>query len=75
MKNDEFIKLVCALEPVEILGLAKILGIEIGDSTTGEQLLIDIAEKYDNLTRIRRRTLLKLLKGQIGAPSKKRGNK
>ena len=54
------------LEPQEFLGICKILGVEIykenEEPKTGEELVLEVFAKLENLGKVQRRNLEKLLK-------------
>lgn len=60
-----FLELVQWLEPVEFIGLAKLLGVPIIDSEGKEKdfllILSELVKKFEGLKRKKRRELLKVL--------------
>lgn len=66
-KKDEFINLIKYLEPVEFIGLARILCIDIinkEDKTARDfyDVLNDMVNKFNTLARKQRREILSVLK-------------
>lgn len=66
-KKNELIELITKLEPVEFIGLARILCIDIineEDKTTRDfyDVLNDIVNKFNTLARKQRREILSVLK-------------
>ena len=66
-KKDEFINLIKYLEPVEFIGLARILCVDIinkEDKTTRDfyDVLNDIVNKFNTLARKQRREILSVLR-------------
>lgn len=66
-KKNELIELITKLEPVEFIGLARILCIDIineGDQTTRDfyDVLNDIVNKFNTLARKQRREILSVLR-------------
>ena len=67
IKKDEFIKLIKYLEPVEFIGLARILCVDIinkEDKTARDfyDVLNDMVNKFNTLARKQRREILSVLK-------------
>lgn len=66
-KKDEFINLIKYLEPVEFIGLARILCVDIinkEDKTARDfyDVLNDMVNKFNTLARKQRRGILSVLK-------------
>ena len=66
-KKNELIELITKLEPVEFIGLARILCIDIineEDKTTRDfyDVLNDIVNKFNTLARKQRREILSVLR-------------
>ena len=66
-KKDEFIDLIKYLEPVEFIGLARVLCIDIMDKETKQNrdfyvVLNDMINKFNSLGRKQRREILSVLK-------------
>lgn len=66
-KKDEFINLIKYLEPVEFIGLARILCVDIinkEDKTARDfyDVLNDMVNKFNTLARKQRREILSVLK-------------
>ena len=66
-KKNELIELITKLEPVEFIGLARILCIDIineEDKTTRDfyDVLNDIVNKFNTLSRKQRREILSVLR-------------
>ena len=66
-KKNELIELITELEPVEFIGLARILCIDIineEDKTTRDfyDILNDIIDKFNTLARKQRREILSVLR-------------
>lgn len=62
---NEFLVLLFKLEPEQVYGLAKIMGISFveGDKPkSGEALLLEIVEKFPTLSRTARKRIIKLLR-------------
>ena len=67
MNNKKFINLLLKLEPVEIIGLARILCVDIIDKENKEirdfyYILNDIIDKFNMIGRKQRREILSILK-------------
>ena len=66
-KKNELIELITKLEPVEFIGLARILCVDIineEDKTTRDfyDILNDIIDKFNTLARKQRREILSVLR-------------
>lgn len=70
MKNKQFLRQLTKLEPIEFLGLARLMKIPImrehkEDEELAprefEEVLADMVQKYETLNRKQRRNLLKML--------------
>ena len=66
-KKNELIELITKLEPVEFIGLARVLCIDIineEDKTTRDfyDILNDIVDKFNTLARKQRREILSVLR-------------
>ena len=66
-KKNELIELITKLEPVEFIGLARVLCIDIineEDKTTRDfyDILNDIIDKFNTLARKQRREILSVLR-------------
>ena len=66
-KKNELIELIIKLEPVEFIGLARVLCVDIinkEDKTTRDfyDVLNDIVNKFNTLARKQRREILSVLK-------------
>ena len=66
-KKNELIELITELEPVEFIGLARVLCIDIinkEDKTTRDfyEVLNDIVDKFNTLARKQRREILSVLR-------------
>lgn len=66
-KKDEFINLIKYLEPVEFIGLARVLCVDIineEDKTTRDfyDVLNDMVNKFNTLARKQRREILSVLR-------------
>ena len=62
---NDFLALLLKLEPEQVYGLARIMGISFveGDKPkNGETLLLEIAEKFPTLSRTARKRVIKLLR-------------
>lgn len=67
-KKNELIELIIKLEPVEFIGLARVLCVDIinkEDKTTRDfyDVLNDIVNKFNTLARKQRREILSVLRG------------
>ena len=64
--NQNFMELLIKLEAVEFLGLCKFLGVKLmedsGSPRDFTDLLSDLMEKFQNLSRPRQRELIRILK-------------
>ena len=66
-KKNELIELITELEPVEFIGLARVLCVDIineEDKTTRDfyDILNDIIDKFNTLARKQRREILSVLR-------------
>ena len=66
-KKNELIELITKLEPVEFIGLARVLCVDIineEDKTTRDfyDILNDIIDKFNTLARKQRREILSVLR-------------
>ena len=66
-KKNELIELITKLEPVEFIGLARVLCVDIinkEDKTTSDfyDVLNDIVNKFNTLARKQRREILSVLR-------------
>ena len=66
-KKNELIELITELEPVEFIGLARVLCVDIineEDKTTRDfyDILNDIVDKFNTLARKQRREILSVLR-------------
>ena len=66
-KKNELVKLITKLEPVEFIGLARVLCVDIinkEDKTTRDfyDILNDIIDKFNTLARKQRREILSVLR-------------
>ena len=66
-KKNELIELITELEPVEFIGLARVLCVDIineEDKTTRDfyEVLNDIIDKFNTLARKQRREILSILR-------------
>lgn len=66
-KTNEFIKLISKLEPIEFIGIARILCVDIMDEANKtprdfEDILSDVVVKFNSLARKQRRDILKVLR-------------
>lgn len=66
-KKNELIELITKLEPVEFIGLARVLCVDIineEDKTTRDfyEVLNDIIDKFNTLARKQRREILSVLR-------------
>lgn len=66
-KKDEFTNLIKYLEPVEFIGLARVLCVDIMDKETKQNrdfyvVLNDIINKFNSLGRKQRREILSVLR-------------
>ena len=66
-KKNELIELITKLEPVEFIGLARVLCVDIineEDKTTRDfyDILNDIVDKFNTLARKQRREILSVLR-------------
>ena len=66
-KKNELIELITELEPVEFIGLARVLCVDIineEDKTTRDfyDMLNDIIDKFNTLARKQRREILSVLR-------------
>lgn len=66
-KKNELIELITGLEPVEFIGLARVLCVDIineEDKTTRDfyDILNDIIDKFNTLARKQRREILSVLR-------------
>lgn len=64
----KFVKEISKLEPIEFMGLAKILNIELVENNekktprTFETVMSEIIDKYIKLSRTQRRSVMKIVK-------------
>lgn len=69
---DNFITLIVNLEPIEFMGLAKVLNVNIykdekqSEPREFEEVFEEVLEKFDKCNRARKREILKLLKAARG---------
>ena len=67
--KDNVEKLLVSLEPVEFLGVARILGVELLDEEKNplpfESVFSAVLQKYGMLSRSQRRNLLKILRPAV----------
>ena len=66
-KKNELIELITELEPVEFIGLARVLCVDIinkEDETTRDfyEVLNDIVDKFNTLARKQRKEILSILR-------------
>ena len=66
-KKEEFFQLIKQLEPVEFIGLARILCIELINKETKQnrdffEVFKDIINKFDTIGRKQKREILKVLR-------------
>ena len=66
-KKNELIELITKLEPVEFIGLARVLCVDIineEDKTTRDfyEVLNDIVDKFNTLARKQRKEILSILR-------------
>ena len=66
-KKEEFFQLIKQLEPVEFIGLARILCVELINKETKQnrdffEVFEDIINKFDTIGRKQKREILKVLK-------------
>lgn len=66
-KKEEFFQLVKQLEPVEFIGLARILCVELINKETKQnrdffEVFKDIINKFDTIGRKQKREILKVLR-------------
>lgn len=66
-KKNELVELITKLEPVEFIGLARVLCVDIineEDKTTRDfyEVLNDIIDKFNTLARKQRREILSVLR-------------
>ena len=69
---DNFITIIAKLEPVEFMGLARVLKVLLltGEGETREprdftDVFEDVLENFSKCERVRRREILKLVKGAV----------
>ena len=69
---DNFINIIAKLEPVEFMGLARVLKVPLftGEGETREprdftDVFKDVLENFSKCERVRRREILKLVKGAV----------
>lgn len=69
--HNDFIKVLCALPPEQVLGVARVLNVKVmADKEKkipreGEEIANDIINKYASLNRKQRRNLLKIMKQAV----------
>ena len=66
-KKEEFFQLIKQLEPVEVIGLARILCVELINKETKQnrdffEVFKDIINKFDTIGRKQKREILKVLR-------------
>lgn len=65
---DKFIDLIVKLEPIEFMGLARVLGVKLNEDDKPrdfEPVFAEVLERFSKCNRTRRHELLKLVKTAI----------
>ena len=65
-KEDDFLEILMRLEVQEVIGAARILGIDITKEWDGFELIQEMNRKFNELNRKRRRELIKILRAAGG---------